>query len=143
MNMEEIILNRIRQTLAPPEPPPIFVAEIRYPREAWYELADARDMTQEELAHFLKERFSLEEQAQALRLLEKARREVASPCGLRLIVLYQRDDRDALYVDDIRFMEPTQLTAFQMQSGQEKASFQWEAAALDAAQSSDEPILTF
>ena len=50
MNLEEIISQRIQNVLTPPDPLPVFVAEIRYPHHAWYELDNPREMKPEELA---------------------------------------------------------------------------------------------
>ena len=128
MNLEEVILKRIRQTLAPPEPLPIFVAEIRYPEHAWYELTHLSDMTPEELARYLLSHFTLEQQAQAMKMLEKARRNVESPCGQRLVVLFRRDDTGALDLDDVRFMDPVDFAGFMMHSGREKTTVGHQAA---------------
>ncbi len=117
MNMQEIILKRIHRTLAPPEPPPIFVAEIRYPDQTRHELIHLGNMTPEDLTRYLQSHLSMEQQVQALKMLARARQDVDSPCGLRLVVLFQRDDQGAWSVDDIRFMDPLELGAFLMRSG--------------------------
>ena len=117
MNLEEIISQRIQDVLTPPDPLPVFVAEIRYPHHAWYELDNPREMSPEELAQYLMTHFSLEQQARIMRELAKARREVDSPCGLRLVMLFQRDEDDRLILDDVRFMDPVDFTGFVMNSG--------------------------
>ena len=127
MNLKQLIQKRIEETIRPPDPPPILVAEISYPPHAWYELHNPQNMTPEAFADYLIQHFTLEQQAHIMKMLEKARRDVESPCGQRLVALFQRDDQGAWHVDDVRFMDPLELSAFLMQSGKNKPDFQWEA----------------
>ena len=120
MDAAQLLLIQIRQTIAPPSPSPIFTAEIEYPPDCWYRLRNEAERTPEELAEYIVSHLSPKAQVVVINGLDRARMEVASTCGLTLVVLFTRDFEGRLTLDDIRFMDDTELTAFKMNSGKPK-----------------------
>jgi len=120
MDVKQLLLVQINEALEPPAPRPIFTAEIEYPPECWYRLKDEAERTPEELAEFMAQNLSPQTQVTFVTGLDKARMETKSTCGLTLVVLFTRDFEGNLILDDIRFMDAVELSAFKMNNGKPK-----------------------
>ena len=120
MDAQHLLQTQIAQAIAPPAPPSIFVAEIAYPPDYWYEIRNQGEKTAEELARHIVDNLTTEEVIAAMTRLDQARQEISSTCGLRLVALFRRDEEGALHLDDIRFMDATEFSAFKMNSGKKK-----------------------
>jgi len=120
MDAKQLLLIQIEQTIQPPGPSPIFTAEIEYPPDCWYKLKNETERTPEELAAFVAENLSPREQVTFMSGLDRARMDVTSTCGLTLVALFTRDFEGKLTLDDIRFMDGVELTAFKMNNGKLK-----------------------
>ena len=120
MDAKQLLLIQIQQTIAPPPPSPIFTAEVEYPADRWYKLKNKAEMTPDALALFASENLPAKEQAALMSGLDRARMDVESTCGLTLVVLFTRDFENNLKLDDLRFMDSVELTAFKMNNGKSK-----------------------
>ncbi len=120
MDAKQLLLIQIQQTVAPPPPQPIFVAEIEYPPECWYRLKNEKEMTPDDLAAFVSESLPPRAQAAFITSLDRARMDVPSTCGMTLVALFTRDFEDNLMLDDLRFMDSVELTAFKINNGKSK-----------------------
>jgi len=120
MDALHLLQTQINKAIAPPEPLPIFTAVVEYPPDCWYRLKEEAERNPEDLAQYVVENLSTEEVVTTITGLGQARQEITSTCGLRLVVLFQRDAEGALHLDDIRFMDATEFSAFQMNSGKKK-----------------------
>ncbi len=120
MDAQHLLQTQITNAIAPPAPPPIFAAEVEYPPECWYRLKEEAEQTPEDLARFIVENLSPEEVIATMTRLDQARQEISSTCGLRLVALFRRDEEGALRLDDIRFMDATEFSAFLMNNGKKK-----------------------
>jgi len=120
MEAKQLLLTQITQAIAPPAPPPIFVAEVAYPPDSWYRLANETEQSPEDLAQYIVDNLPTEEVIATVTRLDQAREEVTVNCGLRLAVLFRRDEAGGLHLDDIRFMDATEFSAFRFNSGKKK-----------------------
>jgi hypothetical protein len=123
MDAKELLLIQINQTIHPPDPNPIFTAEIEYPPECWYRLKNETERTPEDLADFIAANLTPEAQIATMSGLDRARMDVTSTCGLTLVMLFSRNFEGKLTLDDVQFMDSVQLAAFKMNNGKSKDSF--------------------
>ena len=122
MDAQHLLLTQITQAIAPPPPRPIFIAEVAYPPDCWYRLRNEAEQTPAELAQYIVDNLDAEEVVATMTRLSQAREEAPVTCGLRLVVLFRRDEEGGLHLDDIRFMDATDFAAFRFNSGKKKAT---------------------
>jgi len=120
MDAKQLLLIQIKQTISPPVSSPIFTAEVEYPPDYWYRLKNEAERTPEELAEFIAKNLSPEAQVAVMSGLDRVRMDVTSTCGLTLVALFIRDFESKLTLDDIRFMDATDLAAFKFNNGKPK-----------------------